>query len=269
MQTNSDAPEQSAPRIALNQAVSNAWNAHDNAAGLVTRVNPSMPILFFGDLSAYKVAPLRMLTVGLNPSLREFPTDNPFSRFPVSDEETRRDQAAYLDTLSRYFRTNPYRAWFNAWEPLLNGAGASYYTGGNSMALHTDICSPVATDPTWSRLGDVDRHTLETDGVALWHMLLHFLKPQVVVLSIAEQYLERIEFAPIDKAWSPLHNFNRTGAGAPRSRSYEVQKRWYNIGGAPSLFVFGRAAQKPFGLITASQKCQVGGMMLKAYRNGR
>ena len=120
-----------------------------------------------------------------------------------------------------------YRAWFNAWEPLLNGAGVSYYTGNSSKALHTDICSPIATDPTWSRLGVVDRRALEADGVPVWHILLHCLKPQVVALSIAEQYLERIEFEPMDKAWSSLaHPLSELGPGAPRSRPYEVQKRW-------------------------------------------
>ena len=269
MQSNSDALEQNTRRFSIDQAVSQAWRAHDNAAGLVTRVNPSIPILFFGDLNAYKAAPLRTLTVGLNPSLREFPSDRPFSRFPLSDEESYRDQASYLGVMSRYFRTEPYRAWFNAWEPLLNGAGVSYYGGASSTALHTDICSPIATDPTWSRLGDVDRRALEADGVPLWHILLHCLKPQVVAVSIAEQYLDLIEFDPIDKAWSSLHIFERTGTGAPRTRPYEVQKRWYEVGDAPSLFVFGRAAQKPFGLITDSQKCQVGAMMPEAYQNGR
>ena len=268
MQSNSDPPEQSAQGIALEQAVRMAWRAHDNASESVARVDRSIPILFFGDLSAYQVAPLRILTVGLNPSLHELPSDRPFSRFPLSSEESYRDQSAYLDALSRYFRTDPYRVWFNAWEPLLNGAGASYYTGDGSTALHTDICSPVATDPTWSGLDDADQHALEADGVPLWHMLLHFLKPQVVVLSIAELYLEHIEFEPMDKAWSFLHAFNRTGTGAPRSRSYQVQKRWYDVGGVPSLFVFGRAAQTPFGLISAAQKYEVGTVVLETYRNG-
>ena len=48
----------------------------------------------------------------------------------------------------------------------------SYYLGEASTALHTDICSPVATDPTWSRLSESDRTTLEADGGPLWHALL-------------------------------------------------------------------------------------------------
>ena len=253
----------------IDEAVAKAWHAFDNSARLATRVNPSIPILFFGDLDAYSISTLRVLTVGLNPSLHEFPSDRPFSRFPLVEGETRRDRALYLDTLSCYFRTDPYRAWFNAWEPLLNGAGTSYYAGDSSTALHTDICSPVATDPTWTQLGDIDRRMLEADGVPLWHLLLESLKPHIVVLSVAEQHMGRIEFKPIDKAWSTLHTFHRTGTDAPRSRPYAVRKRWYDVGCAPSLFVFGRAAQTPFGLISASRKYEVGTVMLEAYRYGR
>ena len=269
MQSHSNELKPNGQRVTLDQAVCRAWRAYDNAAALLTRVNPSIPILFFGDLNAYRASPLRVLTVGLNPSLHEFPSGRPFSRFPLADEDTRPDQGPYLDTLSSYFRTNPYRAWFNAWEPLLKGTGASYYTGHSSTALHTDICSPVATNPTWSRLGEVDQRALEADGVSLWHLLLRCLKPQVVVLSVAEQYLKYIQFEPLDEAWSTLHTLDRTANGAQRSRPYEVRKRWYDVDGAPSLFVFGRAAQTPFGLISAAQKCEVGKMMLEAYRNGR
>ena len=95
------------------------------------------------------VSTLRVLTVGLNPSLQEFPADRPFSRFPLDEGTAGRGRDHYLYALSSYFRTDPYRAWFRAFEPLLNGAGASYYEGFTSTALHTDICSPVATDPTW------------------------------------------------------------------------------------------------------------------------
>ena len=74
--------------------------------------------------------------------------------------------------MSAYFCTDPYRSWFNTFEPLLNGLGASYYQGGGSRGLHTDICSPVATDPTWRCLDEVDRAALVADGGPLWHMLL-------------------------------------------------------------------------------------------------
>ena len=122
-----------------------------------------MPILFFGDLDAYRASPLHVVTVGLNPSLHEFPADEPFRRFPLAEGSLGREPSRYLDATSSYFRTDPYARWFSsAFEPLLNGMQASYYQGGGSTALHTDICSPVATNPTWSRLDEADRAALES-----------------------------------------------------------------------------------------------------------
>ena len=137
-------------RASLDEVVSGVWSTFGRASGLPSRVSPSMPILFFGDLHAYFSSRVRVLSVGLNPSLHEFPTDSPFRRFPLAEGVTVREPEPYLDALSAYFRTDPYRGWFSAFEPMLNGLGASFYEGKPSTALHTDICSPVATDPTWN-----------------------------------------------------------------------------------------------------------------------
>lgn len=144
-------------RASLGEVVDGAWRAFGHASALRSRVTPSIPILFFGDLHAYLSSTVRVLTVGLNPSLREFPADSPLQRFPLAEGVTVGEPDRYLDTLSAYFQTDPYWGWFSAFEPLLNGLEASYYNGRPSTALHTDICSPVATDPTWSSLGSVDR----------------------------------------------------------------------------------------------------------------
>jgi len=256
-------------RRRLIRSVSRAWRAFDRAAGRPPRVTPAAPILFFGDLDAYRASPLRVLTVGLNPSLHEFPAGNPFQRFPLlNGGSTDREPNRYLDAMSAYFRTDPYGGWFSAFEPVLKGAGASYYAGNGSAALHTDICSPVATNPAWSRLGETDRADLEAAGGPLWHTLLETLRPHMVALSVARAHLARIEFAPVDE-WRTIHEFGRTGGGAPRSTPYEVRGRWYEAGGERSLFVFGRAAQKPFGLLSDNQKHKLGEISLKTYRDGR
>ena len=252
----------------LSEQVALAWATFDSAAGSACRVTPAAPILFFGDLDAYRTSPLRVVTVGLNPSLHEFPAGTPFRRFPLAESNRDRDLSRYLDAMSAYFRTNPYRGWFVSFERLLNGLGAGYYGDEASTALHTDICSPVATNPTWSRLDKTDRAALEADGGPLWHMLLDELRPQIVVLSVAKSHLERIAFAP-STDWECIHAFTRTGDGSLRSRPYAVCKRWYQVGGAPTLCVFGAAAQKPFGLLADSQKRKAGELLLEAHRDGR
>ena len=142
----------------LSEAVARAWQAFDRAADRACRVTPAVPILFFGDLDAHLASPLRVVTVGLNPSRKEFPADEPFRRFPLA--QGNRNPSRYLHAMSDYFRTEPYSSWFNAFKPLLDGLGASYYPGSASTALHTDICSPVATDPTWNDLDKVSEAAL-------------------------------------------------------------------------------------------------------------
>lgn len=133
-------------------------NHQDNKAV----VQSSIPILFFGDLDAYRNSKKRILTVALNPSDKEFSE----ARFDVSPSTLSND-SRYIKTLSEYFESNPYRFWFNHFEKLLQTIGASYYSRTSrpnfatitpdaetdfNRALHTDVCSPIATSVTWSKL---------------------------------------------------------------------------------------------------------------------
>ena len=255
-------------RQRLARSVERAWEAFDRASSQPSRVTPSVPILFFGDLDPYWTSPLRVVTVGLNPSRYEFPVGDPFRRFPLGGDSGDREPGRYLDAMSAYFVTEPYSNWFNAFEQLLNGAGASYYTESRgSTALHTDICSPVATDPTWSGLERTARVALETDGRPLWHELLKVLRPQIAVLSVAKDHLRRIEFEPISD-WETVHVFERKGDGSPRARPYEVRARWHEVGAEPSLFVFGQAAQTPLGTLHRNQKNETGEIARRRYHDG-
>lgn len=132
--------------------------------------------------------------------------------------------------------------------------------------LHTDICSPIATDPTWSRLSDSDRAALEVHGPALWYGLVEELNPHIVVLSVAQRYLSHIVFDPLSR-WKSMHRFERKESGALRSRPYEVRARWYDIGGGPTLFVFCPAGRTPL-TISTNQKRELGAMSVQEWRRG-
>lgn len=247
--------------------VDQAWQAFDRAGNLPSRVTPAAPILFFGDLDAYLDSPLRVLTVGLNPSFHEFPSDKAFLRFPLIGNRCDREPGRYLAAMSAYFQRHPYKRWFNAYEYLLNGTGASYYDARkDSAALHTDIGSPVATNPTWSELGR-DRADLQAIGVPLWHELLTVLRPQIVFLSVAKAHLDRIRFPSIDR-WRSIRVFMRTGQGHLRKRPYRIRARWYAVDGEESLFVFGQAAFTPFQLLSRDQKHEVGVGAMETYEDG-
>lgn len=247
--------------------VTRAMHAFDRAAARPCCVSPAVPILFFGDLDAWLKSPIRVLTVGLNPSLHEFPEDDPFCRFPLAAGAAGREPSRYIEAMSAYFRTHPYRGWFSAFEHLLGGMDASYYEGRPSTVLHTDICSPVATSPTWSRLGRADREALAYDGRTLWHMLLEELRPQIVAFSVARAYLDDIAFDALTD-WRVIHRIRRKADGALRQHPYDVEARWYDVGGERTLFVFGTAAQTPFGSLSSSHKQKAGQAILEAWRNG-
>ncbi len=247
----------------LISVVEEAWKAYECAD---SRVRPSVPILFFGDLDAYFASPFRVVTVGLNPSRKEFPEDSRFKRFPECGEITAADGERYLDGLCSYFREDPYN-WFGFYDTVLGGAEASYYPGKPSTALHTDIASPVATDPTWKDLGESECSALQEKGGLIWHQLLKVLKPQMVLLSVARKHMERIEF-PALNGWRTIHEFKRTKDGERRRRPYPVCARWYEIMGDPSLFIFGQAAQKPFALLSSEQKRRVGEIARETYDKG-
>ncbi len=224
-------------------------------------VRPSIPILYFGDSELYQWSALRILTVGLNPSREEFPHAAPFSRFLEPPDEDI-DRTAYLSSLDNYFRVNPYMQWFNpSFEPLLQSLDASYYDGPQSRALHTDLCSPLPTDPTWSRLYEVSKAFLQPAGVRLWHQLTEALEPDVVLISIARRLLNNIIF-PVTVPVSTIH----TVTGAHRS-PYRIEAwRCRLVSGKETLFIFGQAAQTPFGLISARDKARVGPSILAALR---
>jgi hypothetical protein len=248
-------------RERLGELARDAWEQHDRAErGSVPHlVRPSIPILFFGDSERFASSPRRVITVGLNPSREEFPRRAPLLRFPAA-EGAAGDPDRYLASLDAYFRTVPYTGWFNpSFEQLLRGLGASYYDKGPSVALHTDLCSPLATDPTWSRLDPQEQALLEPAGRRLWHELVEALQPDVVLISIARQRLSKIVLPLIEPA-----SVIDTVDGPRRARPYRVEAFRYGLAsGKAPLFVFGQASQTPFGSISGVEKQRIGARVLE------
>ena len=75
-------------------------------------VKPSIPILFFGNLENYKNSKLKIITVALNPSDKEFPIEGKprFSFCPAELSESDADK--YMQTLSQYFERNEFHRVF-------------------------------------------------------------------------------------------------------------------------------------------------------------
>ena len=182
----------------LRQLVLEAWSEYASHGRTEYVVHPSVPILFFGDREAYENSALRVITAALNPSRTEFPDDNRFRRFRraqgvaadlLDDGQIER----YLGGLGAYYQAEPYRRWFAALEPILQGMGASFYSGRDAIALHTDICSPLATDPTWSRLSDAARAALSEPGRRIWHSLVDYLQRPLDITAVILNLLSALQ----------------------------------------------------------------------------
>ncbi len=228
-------------------------------------VRLSIPILFFGDSTRYFQSPLRVITVGLNPSGIEFPREDRFARFPQAAIEgqasARPDYRRHIEAMNSYFRTKPYARWFNSYETLLNGLDSSFYGARTNTALHTDLCSPLATNPTWSKLSREQRSHLALDGIGLWHALAEYLAPDLIIVSVSLHYLFEIHFRGLTQ-WRVLHIVRR-------QNPYEVKGKWVAITSTKrALLVFGRAANTPFGTVSSADKLKIGLSVRRCWSSG-
>lgn len=261
----------------MNVLIANAWNEYHSFQQHDFVVRPSIPILFFGDSNQYMQSGLKVITVGLNPSKSEFPgfdkpDPDPFMRF----EDARnvypailngQNYSAYIDALNNYFRNKPYN-WFRCFEPILQGLECSYYGKPTNAALHTDLCSPLATTPTWSRLSNDAREKLKGSGVTLWHKLMESLAPDVVILSVARQHLSKIMFDVVEP-WTPFFKTLQTKDGRARKKPYVVEiQRVQLTATKTAILVFGEAANTPFGTVSNPDKARIGAAVGRRLHGG-
>lgn len=210
-------------------------------------VKPSMPILYFGDLEGYLNSKIRIITVGINPSKIEFPTENSFQRFALYNDTVE----SYWQSLNNYFKCKPYMGWFDNYENVLNGAGASFGNINENIALHTDLFSTVATDPTWSKLSCEQQRMLQNSGNIVWHDLVKIIQPHAVIVSIKKDYLKNIGFLRLNQE-SELISISR-------ERDYKVTKTTVEYAENGSFeMIFGKAAEKPFATVADKDKANIG-----------
>lgn len=223
-------------------------------------ISESLPILFFGDLPAFSKQQKKIITVGLNPSNIEFQQNAlaPYSFFRFPDYE--KSTTSLEKALSNYFKNQPYKKWFSTgYEPLLNGMHASYYPeGARDKVLHTDICSPLATQPTWSKLSPKAQQSLCKKGFDLWQQLIKSIQPNLIILSTRKSYLDQLNPSFIET----LYEIKQTKSGAPRKPFYldlfEVE-----ILGHHTHLIYGAPKNLPFGSVTTDAKKRMGAIIKK------
>lgn len=179
-------------------------------------VNPSIPIIWFGDMEAYKKSKFKVVTVAINPSNIEFtPTSkeykegkkSPFLRFKTSEDLINHnnlsdDQKNTLSTsLNDYFKDEPYTKWFNWYERFLRllNKNVSYFPNDINCALHIDIYTALATSPTWRNLTKAEKESIT--NMALFKELLSYLNPDLVVFSGNFSVFENTVLSTDDKLY--------------------------------------------------------------------
>ena len=238
----------------LTELAHQAFSAMDKAtaARLDIVVQPSVPILYFGDEPAYRSSARKVITVGLNPSLAEFPAAKPWGRFPKA-EGRGPDDVEYLDALNEYFQVQPLVRWFNTFRTTLQGLDAGFRGDQPNVALHTDLGTPVATNPTWSKLPTAAKSELMSIGTPLWHDLVRDLRPDVILASVAKRWLDDIDFKLVD-GWRDIHVITTN-----RAKPYRVQACRVRVAeDHTALLVWGQAANTPFGSVSYIDRLSIG-----------
>jgi hypothetical protein len=218
-------------------------------------------VLYFGDLAAYEKSGLKVVTVGKNPSDNEFrlkKTDS-FSLIRFSNWDSTKNNL--VESLNPYFEDKPLKQWFSCFEPILNGLSASYYQNSSkNIALHTDICSPLATSPTWSKLRKEMQANLFHEGLVIWKELIEELQPDIILVSIPKTLF----YSVFKSKGRVLVTFTHKKNGEIRKRPYTVELQEYLLKSKKKVkVVFGQAANKPFDTIDCQHKIKIGELCLK------
>lgn len=235
-------------------------------------VKEAIPIPYFGDLPEYRKSERRILTAALNPSDVEFPR-NGVARFDVPSGS---QGAQELEKeLVQYFKRSPYRKWFSSFAHVLSGMKATY--GGHlgiqdaepslSTALHIDLLSPIATNPTWSGLSNAQKGLLTVDGKELFELLVQALEPEIIVSSVGWDHLGTWDNALKHACdWPIIVRHETTKSGSMLRNPLLVRAKEIVIAGRCILFANASAADTPFGRFSNTRKREAGEAILAEFQ---
>ena len=244
----------------IQNLIKDCWDEYQQKnKSMLCVLKNAIPILWFGNRIAYNNSDSKIITVALNPSDNEFhergnSTVNVSLRFPDYNKSLLTLENSY----NNYFEKNPYKSWFDSgFEPILNGMGASYYSrkGFKNIAIHTDICCPYATNPTWNYLSKTEQDNLLKDGFPLWEKLIDILDPDVVIVSVRKQYVQKLGINKISTLYRFVHDKN----GNNRNSPIEIKQGKYK----KAMVVLGQTRNIPFGSIGKDQKIKLGEQIIK------
>lgn len=235
----------------------------------MAKIPNTIPIDWFGNRNEHEQSDIRIVTVGLNPSDIEFKESDKATtystkyRFPNAQMGV---PTTYPRAWNEYFTYNPYN-WFNNFERVLQGTGASY--GGHSpegigehdhptrRAIHTDLCSSDATLPTWSQLSHAAQKAIAQVGIPRWQEQMKQLRPDIIIMSVAKEYWSKLPITDI----SDLYLITETRNGTKRERPVVIRKGCYK----GALVILGVTRNTPFGSVCKEEQKHIGELILQAF----
>ena len=174
-------------------------NLEELLVNRVMRANPtglnvvsgSLPLTHFGQIES-----ARTVTVGINPSVREFClSKNPRQLLPtkakrVIDREvlglkdyavpSRGDALRAVDSFTRYFEGPNYLSWFTQLQKwALDPVGRSYFDG---TVAHLDLVQ-WATDPVWGELPVGVKEELVSADANFLSEQIRLIRPELVLFN--------------------------------------------------------------------------------------
>jgi hypothetical protein len=225
----------------------------------------SMPIIRLGNLDRYQNSQLKIVTVSINPHYRAFSEEAPHYDLGFLDQITQKvnlqmnDIYALTQQYDSYFKRNETLVYtdtvFKTYEFILNQFKASYLPNidYHNQALHIDMLSPLATNPSWTKLKSQYPEIaqgLEHRGKKLFKKLITILNPDIILISLQRQSI--IDVFEIDDTWRRIDYLkdttkkNNTNAILYTNRfNQHILYGQYNLYGKERK-VFGYASENEF-----------------------
>lgn len=162
-------------------------------------IDDTFPILWFGNVEKYLSSETRILTIGINPSDKEFErSGDDLLRFKKGDGSVN----ALYDAYNAYFDYHPYTKWFDSYNyqegdrkigvfkkfSFLDVDYGNHKETAKNIAIHVDYGTPIATDPTWSKLTKEEQTELLRNNH--FGELLTVLEPKVLFMASNRENLE-------------------------------------------------------------------------------
>lgn len=185
--------------MTLELYINKCWKDFLKKKSLSVVCNPSIPILWFGNYDEYVSSEKKILTVGLNPSSMEFKEKRSSTvfdvniRFPAASTLvnksvlTQQKIDLYKRAMNEYFSIGTdYWTWFESFENILSAFNASYKLANIHRAIHVDIYTPIATNPTWGGLKKAhakDKQALLQNTEYNFEDFVDYLNPDIIIVS--------------------------------------------------------------------------------------